>query len=220
MAQIFSPAADAWIRLFLLAACGALVGTVVFAVAYARTDWVTERGTHPPSQPVPFSHKHHVSELGVDCEYCHSTVAVSARASLPPTYTCMSCHSQIWTNAPMLAPVRESLASNTPIAWHRVAQLPEYVYFRHDIHVAKGVGCSECHGAIDTMPLTFRAKALTMEFCLDCHRDPAPHLRPRDQVTNLHWTVAGNDRQALGHKLMQDYGIRAGQLDHCYVCHR
>lgn len=220
MTQIFTPSADSWIRLFLLSIAGALVGVIILAVAAARSDWVTGRATHPPTQPVPFSHKHHAGELGIDCQYCHSSVADSARAGLPPTYTCMTCHSQVWTNASMLAPVRDSLAGNSPLSWHRVAQLPEYVYFRHDIHIAKGVGCAECHGAIQTMPLTFRAKALTMEFCLDCHRNPAPHLRPRDQVTNMTWAVAKTDRAALGHKLMQDYGVRAGQLDHCYVCHR
>jgi hypothetical protein len=220
MAQMFSPAADGWIRLFMLGVGGAVIASVAFPVAFARTDWVTSRGMHPPPQPVPFSHKHHAGELGIDCQYCHSSVADSARAGLPPTYTCMSCHSQIWTNAMMLAPVRESFASNKPLNWHRVAQVPEYVYFRHDIHIVKGVGCAECHGAVQTMPLTFRAKALTMEFCLDCHRDPAPHLRPRDQVTNMTWAVADQERAALGHELMQEYGIRAGQIDHCYVCHR
>jgi hypothetical protein len=132
----------------------------------------------------------------------------------------MTCHSQIWTGAPMLAPVRDSLAANKPLIWQRVAKLPEYVYFRHDIHIAKGVGCNECHGRVDTMALTYRAKALTMQFCLDCHRDPAPHLRPRDEVTNLAWSAPDNEKAALGHKLMQAYGIRSGQLEHCYVCHR
>ena len=119
----------------------------------------------------------------------------------------------------MLAPVRASLANNIPLKWNRVAVLPDYVFFRHDIHIAKGVGCSECHGRVDKMALTERAVPLTMQFCLDCHRNPAPHLRPSDQITNMDWQP---DRasQAQGHKLLRQYGIRVGQLTHCYVCHR
>ena len=119
----------------------------------------------------------------------------------------------------MLAPVRNSLAQNKPLNWNRVAVLPDYVFFRHDIHIAKGVGCAECHGRIDKMALTYRAKPLTMQFCLDCHRNPAPHLRPLDQITNMAWKPTGN-REAQGHALAQQYGIRAGELTHCYVCHR
>jgi hypothetical protein len=119
----------------------------------------------------------------------------------------------------MLEPVRQSLANNTPLHWTRVAVVPDYVFFRHDIHISKGVGCVECHGRVDTMALAYRAKPLTMQFCLDCHRDPAPHLRPRDQITNMTWRPP-EDRGALGHKLLEQYGIRAGQLTHCFVCHR
>src|SRR5437016_5485518 len=123
-------------------------------------------------QPVPFSHRHHAGELGIDCRYCHSGVETAPQAGLPPTETCMTCHSQIWSNASMLEPVRRSLAESKPIQWTRVAKLRDYVFFRHDIHVAKGVGCESCHGRIDQMALTYRAKAFTMDFCLDCHRDP------------------------------------------------
>jgi hypothetical protein len=220
MTQIFSPAADTWIRLFLVGAVAATTGAVIFAVAYARTDWVTGVGITPATQPVPFSHKHHAGELGIDCRYCHTAVADSARAGLPPTHTCMTCHSQIWTGAPMLAPVRASLAGGRGMVWRRVAKLPEYVTFRHDVHIAKGVGCSECHGRVDRMALTYRAKALTMQFCLDCHRDPAPHLRPREEITNLAWAPPPGEKAALGHRLMEAYGIRAGELDYCSVCHR
>jgi hypothetical protein len=131
----------------------------------------------------------------------------------------MTCHSQVWTGAPMLAPVRDSLARNVPLHWKRVAVVPDYVFFRHDIHIAKGVGCVECHGRVDKMALAYRAKALTMQFCLDCHRNPAPHLRPRDQITNMAWQPSG-DREAQGHKLLEQYGIRVGQITHCFVCHR
>jgi hypothetical protein len=219
MAQIFSPAADAWLRLFLVGAISVAAGSVVFAIGFARSDWVTATHIHPPPQPVPFSHRHHAGELGVDCRYCHTSVDDGPRAGLPPTHTCMTCHSQIWTNAEMLAPVRTSLARNAALDWSRVAVLPDYVFFRHDIHVAKGVGCVECHGRIDTMALTYRAVPLTMQFCLDCHRDPAPRLRPPDQITNMTWTP-GPDREAQGHALMAKYGIRVGQLTHCNVCHR
>jgi hypothetical protein len=131
----------------------------------------------------------------------------------------MTCHSQIWTSAPMLAPVRASLADNRSLDWQRVALLPDYVYFRHDVHIAKGVGCAECHGSIEKMALTYRAVPLTMQFCLDCHRDPAPHLRPRDQVTNMAWQPP-NDGGAQGRALVAQYGVRVGQLTYCTVCHR
>jgi hypothetical protein len=219
MAQIFSPAADAWLRLFLVGTLSLAAGIILFAIGLARSDWVTGARIHPSRQPVPFSHRHHAGELGIDCRHCHTSVADSPRAGLPPTHTCMTCHSQIWTAAPMLAPVRASLAANRSLDWQRVALLPDYVYFRHDVHIAKGVGCVECHGAVDRMALTYRAKPLTMRFCLDCHRDPAAHLRPRDQVTNMAWRPP-NDGGAQGRALLSEYGIRAGQLAHCTVCHR
>jgi hypothetical protein len=169
---------------------------------------------------VPFSHKHHAGELGIDCRYCHSTVETSVDAGFPATHVCMTCHSQIWTNAEMLAPVRQSLAENRAIDWHRVARVPDYVYFRHDIHIAKGIGCVECHGRVDRMPLTYRAKAFEMKFCLECHRDPAPHLRPRDAVFDMDWKPPP-DHVVLGRKLMKLYRIRSPeQLTSCGTCHR
>ena len=218
MAQIFSPAADAWFRGFLLALALLLPGGIVLAGVVARSDYITRAGL-TPRQPVPFSHQHHVRALGLDCRFCHDTVEISARAGLPPTYTCMTCHSQIWTNAKILAPVRQSLASGQAIEWRRVARLPDYVYFQHDIHIAKGVGCVTCHGRIDEMPLTYRAIAFPMKFCLDCHRDPAPNLRPRELVTDMAWQPPA-DRRALGEKLIRQYGIRVGELTYCTVCHR
>lgn len=134
--------------------------------------WIVE-------QPVPFSHQHHVVGLGIDCRFCHTSVEVSASAGLSPTYTCMTCHSQIGTNAAIVAPVRESLADGKPTEWHRVSNLPDYVYFNHSIHIAKGVGCESCYGEMDRMALTYKAKTLIMQFCLNCHRDPGPHLRPK-----------------------------------------
>jgi hypothetical protein len=217
MTQIFSPAADTWLRLFVVAAVAIVCGGTAAVIAFARSDYYTGARIHPPPQPVPFSHKHHVGGLGIDCRYCHSSVAEGPRAGLPPTHTCMTCHSQIWTNAAMLAPVRRSLAENISLRWHRVARLPQYVYFRHDIHIAKGVGCETCHGRVDRMPLMVEAVPFTMDFCLDCHRDPAPRLRPREHITEMGWSIG--DR-ALGQDLLKQYGIRLGEITHCYVCHR
>jgi hypothetical protein len=217
MTQIFSPAADTWLRLFVVAAVAIVCGGTAAVIAFARSDYYTGARIHPPPQPVPFSHKHHVGALGIDCRYCHSSVAEGPRAGLPPTHTCMTCHSQIWTNAAMLAPVRRSLAENTSLRWHRVARLPQYVYFRHDIHIAKGVGCETCHGRVDRMPLMVEAVPFTMDFCLDCHRDPAPRLRPRERITEMGWSTGD---QALGQDLLKQYGIRLGEITYCYVCHR
>ena len=218
MAQIFSPAADTWLRLFLLGSLALVAGGVVMLVGVAHSDYVTSANFRP-AQPVPFSHRHHAGDLGIDCRYCHSSVENGPHAGLPPTATCMTCHSQIWTNASMLAPVRQSLAKNKPIAWTRVAKLPDYIFFRHDVHIAKGVGCETCHGRIDKMALTYRAKAFTMQFCLDCHRDPAPNLRPVDAITTMGWKPHG-DARAAGNAIAAHENIRAGELTHCYVCHR
>lgn len=218
MTQIFSSAADGWLRLFVVGAVALAVGGVTAAVGFARSDYYTGVNIHPSSQPVPFSHRHHVGGLGIDCRYCHTGVDEGARAGLPATHTCMTCHSQVWTGAPILAPVRHSLGDDKAINWNRVARLPDYVYFRHDIHISKGVGCVECHGRIDTMALTYKAKALTMQFCVDCHRDPAPHLRPLTQVTNMTWHRDASTPS--GHEMLKQYGIRTDSLTHCTVCHR
>jgi hypothetical protein len=218
MAQIFSPAADTWVRLFLLGSFVIVAGGTVGIVGLARSGYVTSTDFRP-SQPIPFSHRHHAGELGVDCRYCHTGVETGPQAGLPPTETCMTCHSQIWTNASMLEPVRRSLAENRPIQWTRVAKLPDYVFFRHDIHIAKGVGCESCHGRIDQMALTYRTKAFTMDFCLDCHRDPAPNLRPKDHITDMAWKPPA-DARTKGESIAAHEGIRFGELTYCYVCHR
>jgi len=218
MTQIFSPEADSWIRLVMLAGLVLVGGALAATIVFARSDYYTGARLHPPPQPVPFSHQHHVAGLGIDCRYCHSSVAEGPRAGLPPTNTCMTCHSQIWTNAAMLAPVRESLAEGKSLTWHRVARLPEYVFFRHDIHIAKGVGCETCHGRVDRMPLMVKAVPFTMEFCLDCHRDPGPRLRPLENITDMGWK---SERQTeAGDDLVKQYGIRVGEITYCYVCHR
>ncbi|RZN32601.1 cytochrome c3 family protein [Bradyrhizobium sp. Leo121] len=218
MTQIFSPVADTWLRLFLLGSAAVLVGGTVGIIGFARSAYITSTEVRP-AQPVPFSHRHHAGELGIDCRYCHSGVETGPQAGLPPTETCMTCHSEIWTNSTMLAPVRQSLASNTPIQWTRVAKLPDYVFFRHDVHIAKGVGCVSCHGRIDKMALTYRENSFTMDFCLDCHRDPVPQLRPQDRIADMTWKPSA-DARAAGAAIAAHEGVRLGELTHCYVCHR
>lgn len=218
MPQIFSPSADTWLKVFFLAAALVLIAATLVAGGYVRSDYTTNAGW-VLNQPIPFSHEHHVSGLGIDCRYCHSSVEVSAEAGIPPTETCMTCHSQIWTGAPILEPLRQSLAKGIPLHWKRVAKLPDYVYFNHSIHIHAGVGCETCHGHIDRMPLTWRANAFEMQWCIACHRDPAPNLRPREQVTNMNWTT-DQDRRDLGHKLMVEYGVDPKNLTDCSMCHR
>ncbi|MGA2459434.1 MAG: cytochrome c3 family protein, partial [Terriglobales bacterium] len=150
-------------------------------VQFERSPYITYAGVRK-SQPVPFSHKHHVTGLGIDCRYCHTSVEQSSFAGIPPTKTCMNCHAQIWTNAAYLEPVRESFRAGRSLQWTRVNQLPDYVYFNHSIHVNKGVGCNTCHGPVDQMPLMYQYASLQMEFCLECHRAPEKYLRPREQV--------------------------------------
>lgn len=214
---IFTPAADTWMRAALLALALLVVFGALWWWLWPRSDWVRRTGFVIP-QPVPFSHEHHVAGLGINCLMCHNTVLAGAQAGLPPTHTCMTCHSQIWSNAEVLAPVRQSYADDRPIAWNRVYNLPNYVYFNHSIHVAKGVGCESCHGHVDRMPLMQKANALTMEFCLDCHRDPGPNLRPRSEITNTEWrrTPDTPSPQAL----LAQYGIGKRNILECSTCHR
>jgi hypothetical protein len=173
----------------------------------------------PLSQPVPFSHKHHYAGLGIDCRYCHTSVEKSSFAGVPPTETCMTCHSQLYTEAPILAPVRQSLATDTPLKWKRVNYVPDFVFFNHGIHVNGGIGCSECHGQVDLMPLSWKSKTLYMKFCLDCHSDPARFIRPRKEVFNLEWQPP-RDQYAQGQKLVKDYHVNTTQLTDCSMCHR
>ena len=217
MAAIFKPRATLIARSTLLALGLAASGAVGWWWLAPRSDWARHVG-FAYDQPVPFSHQHHVAGLGIDCRFCHSSVEVSARAGLPPTWTCMTCHSQIWTNADLLAPVRDSLAENRPITWGRVNNLPDYVYFNHSIHVAKGVGCQSCHGPVDRMALTYKARSLTMQFCLNCHRDPAPQLRPEGEIYNTEW-VRQKDTPSPA-ALAAHYGVPDRKLTECSICHR
>jgi Cytochrome c3/Cytochrome c7 and related cytochrome c len=174
-------------------------------------------------QPVQFSHKHHSGDDGIDCRYCHTSVETAATAGMPPTQTCMNCHTQIWADSPYLEPVRESWRSGKPIEWTRVHDLPDYAYFNHSIHVAKGVGCSTCHGRIDEMPAVYQASSLQMEWCLSCHRNPEKFVRPKEEVFNMKWRPENKTTQevASGRELVKQYHIQdAYALTSCSTCHR
>jgi hypothetical protein len=199
-------------------AAGALIFLTAFGVLW-RSDYFTNKNV-PHYQPIPFSHKHHVRALGIDCRYCHTSVQDSAYAGMPSTAICMSCHSQVWTNAPMLALDRQSIIQNKPIRWRRIYNLPDYVYFNHSIHVNHGVACQSCHGRVDRMPIMHKAHQFYMKFCLDCHMNPAPRLRPEKAVLQMGWHYKG-DRAALGRRLMKKYHIISkGLRTSCYTCHR
>lgn len=229
MPQIFPRWFDSIARAGLLGAAFGMPGIGLLLAGFYRSDYATAARSEL-QQPVPFSHAHHAGQLGIDCRYCHTAVESSAFAGIPPTETCMHCHQQIWVGAATLAPVRESWRSNAPIHWTRIHNLPGYVYFHHGIHVAKGVGCVECHGRVDQMPLTWQAEPLTMEWCMTCHRDPARHLRPRDEVTNMAWKPADEtdpttgqpaDAASLGRRLKAEYHVKnAYDLTRCSICHR
>jgi hypothetical protein len=220
LAQIFSPSADTWLRTLLAGAVAILAGATFVVGGYARSTYQNQVGW-VQDQPVPFSHRHHAGELGIDCRYCHSGVETGAVAGLPPTHTCMTCHSQLWTGAAALAPVRRSYATGTPIRWQRVAQLPDYVYFDHHVHVRSGVACVACHGRIDQMPLTWRAEPFTMRFCLQCHRSEDHRLRPPAMVTRMDWSRFGSEQlEAYSLDAAAHRGIDRKRLVNCETCHR
>ena len=213
MAQAFSARAVLLLKLAALAALGMLV--TVSVVAYQHLQGPYPRG-EAPRQPVPFSHKHHVGDDGIDCRYCHDTVETSAFAGIPSTRTCMTCHSQLFTDAPMLEPVRRSLATGEPLRWTRVHDLPDFVYFDHSIHVRKGVGCIECHGRVDRMPLMRREASLDMQWCLACHRDPEPHRRAAALVFQMRPTAEVRAAGGLPDTAIAD----TRRLSDCSTCHR
>lgn len=193
MAQIFDRSSNALARMSLV-----LTGLIVIALGVTlnelqRSPWVTRQGQRA-DQPVPFSHKHHVQGLGIQCQYCHTSVEKSSYAGIPPTKTCMNCHAQIWTNAQLLEPVRHSWATGESIVWTKVHDLPDYVYFNHEIHVNKGMGCSSCHGKVDSMPIMYQQNSLQMEWCLDCHRNPAKNIRPTGEIYNMAWDGPSTDK--------------------------
>ena len=218
----------------------ASIYTGIFTAAFAlwaciqiqRSPYVTYAGVARP-QPAPFSHEHHVAAIGIDCRYCHTSVETSSFAGIPPTKTCMNCHSQIWTNAPMLEPVRESFRSGKSLVWNRVNDLPDFVYFDHSIHINKGVGCNTCHGPVDRMPLMYNYASLQMEWCIECHRAPEKNLRPREQVFNMRYQQptqdlpvvmddkSFTDQLSLGKYLVGKYHLRTVMdITSCSTCHR
>ncbi len=219
MPQLFSRRADTVFRVSLFASLGVPAFVLWACLVYTRSSYGTSAG-ETRVQPVPFSHQHHVGVLGIDCRYCHEGVEHSSFAGLPPSKTCMNCHSQMWVGSDMLEPVRESYRTGRPLHWHRVYNLPGFVYFDHSIHVQKGVGCSSCHGRLDQMPFTFQVPSLLMEWCIDCHREPEKHLRPREAVFDMKWEEPP-DQVARGLELKKDYEVRDARfLTSCSVCHR
>jgi hypothetical protein len=212
------------VGLGLLLAGAATAGGLLVTSPYVNRTNVNVR------QVVPFSHEHHVSGLGIDCRYCHTTVETSSFAGIPPTHTCMTCHSQVWTDAPMLEPVRSSYRTGEPLVWNRVNDVADFVYFNHSIHIQKGIGCVECHGRVDQMPLMRKGQTLTMSFCVNCHRDPSQYIRPKDKVFDMAWRPNQGTEEApeaerlpqdeLGPQLVKEYNVNVEQLTNCWVCHR
>jgi hypothetical protein len=220
MPQIFHRSANTLSKVSVFGAIF-ILAVVAWALAEIQRSPYNTRAFVARPQPVPFSHKHHAGDDGIDCRYCHTTVETSSFAGLPPTATCMNCHSQLFANSPLLEPVRESFRTGKPIVWTRVHDLPDFVYFNHSIHVNKGVGCSTCHGRVDQMPLMWNVASLHMEWCLECHRDPAKSIRPREQVFNMDWPPPGYDQAAEGKRLMKQYDIGSVEaITNCSTCHR
>jgi hypothetical protein len=218
MAQIFHPSTNTISKVSIFGGLLVLAALALFGGEILRSPYVTQAYV-ARNQPVPFSHKHHVADDGIDCRYCHTSVEESSFAGVPPTKTCMNCHSMIWADSPMLEPVRESFETDQSLEWVRVNDLPDFVYFNHDIHVAKGIGCSTCHGRVDEMPLTWRTESLYMRWCLDCHEQPERFLRPLDQVFNMQWTPPP-DQLERGRQYIRERQIDVKRVIDCYTCHR
>src|SRR6266849_78469 len=207
MSQIFHHSTNTLSRLSIFGGIF-IVAFLVWAWAELNASTYATRAKVPVEQPVPFSHEHHVGGLGIDCRYCHTTVENSSFANIPPTKTCMNCHSQIWNNSPTLEPVRESYRTNQSIRWIRVHDLPDYVYFNHSIHVAKGVGCTTCHGQVNKMPLMWQENSLQMSWCLDCHRHPERFVRPKSEVFSVNWQPPPNQVE-MGRELVKEYNVQS-----------
>jgi len=215
MAQTFGRGANTIFLVSLIALVLVVGGLIGLAYAVQSSPYVT-RAYEYREQPVQFSHERHVAGNGIDCRYCHTSVETSAFAGIPPTKTCMNCHSQVFANSPYLEPVRSSYRDDKPIEWTRVHDLPDFVHFNHSIHVAKGIGCSTCHGRVDLMPLMLQVSTLQMQWCLDCHRSPEKHVRPREAVYQMDYQPPANQLE-LGRKLVAEYKIQ--RLTSCSTCH-
>lgn len=216
MAQLFTPAATTLFRVAIVLTCLSIVSGAALAYVWARSGSTWNVGK-PAPQPVPFRHDLHSGSLGIDCRYCHSTVERAADAGMPSAQTCMSCHSQVWVGASVLEPIRSSFLLGQPVAWKSVHRLPDYAYFNHAAHVTKGVACETCHGRVDRMPKTVKTQTLSMGWCLDCHRDPVPQLRPQDAVFDMGYEPHGmnlpDDARAF-------YREASRRLTSCNTCHR
>ena len=216
--QLFHPATNVIAKVTVFGGIFILAG-IIYVLAILNRSSYASGADVALAQPVQFSHEHHVKGLGISCQYCHSSVEDSSFAGIPPTHTCMTCHSQIWADSPMLEPVRASFSTGEPIPWNRVYNLPDFVYFNHSIHVQKGIGCTTCHGQVDEMPLMRKEQPLHMEWCLDCHRAPEQFIRPREEVFNMDW-VPPADQVARGRELLQEYHVNTEKLTNCSICHR
>ncbi len=218
MAQIFHHKTNILSKASIVVGGLLVAGGLALVLGLARSPYVNNVGVSR-EQPVPFSHKHHINGLGIDCRYCHISVEETAFAGIPAVKTCMTCHSQIWTEAPILEPIRASYRTDKAIEWLRVHDLPDFVYFNHSIHVRKGVGCESCHGRVDQMPLMMKAYSLDMQWCLECHKQPEKFIRPREHVFQMGWKPDGNQLE-LGKKLIGDYHIDKAKMTNCSICHR
>jgi Cytochrome c3 len=220
MAQVFSPRHNLTLKLLCL---GALIAVTTAALVYRLNVRRDAPPLAPIEQPIPFSHRHHVGDDGIDCRYCHTSVETAASAGIPSTAVCMNGHKQIWSDSPYLEPVRASFRTGKPIEWWRVHDLPDYVYFNHSIHVNKGVGCSTCHGRIDQMPITYQASTLQMEWCLGCHRNPEKFVREKAKVFDMEWRAENKTEKEIteGKALVAKNHIQPPKvLTSCSTCHR
>ncbi len=241
MSQVFRRHHNTVARATIISGVLAVVALALGGSSYTRSAWWTQTN-EPPDQPVAFSHKHHYEELGIDCRYCHWSVTESAHSGVPSAEVCMSCHSQIWTNSPLLQPVRDAYNENKPLVWNKVNDLPEFVYFNHSAHVNKGISCATCHNGIEKMHLTHQSQYFSMQWCLDCHRNPEQHIRPTGEVFNMYYKTPRNademkalldkhgipydsnniprNQLELGALLVKHYNIHKEQLSDCSICHR
>ncbi|MBI1320093.1 MAG: cytochrome C [Candidatus Hydrogenedens sp.] len=218
MAQIFNESANTLVRAGLAGAVIALTVLGGLGTALYRSPITTQVG-FSKAQPIPFSHQRHVGGNGIDCRYCHTSVENASSAGIPPTETCMTCHSQILSDQAMFTPLQESWKNDQPLEWTRIYDLPEFAYFNHSVHVAKGVGCTTCHGEIDEMRLTRKVPTLHMAWCLQCHRNPEKFLRPLDKVFDVDWTPP-SDQIEQGLQFVAERHIDTAVLDNCSICHR
>jgi hypothetical protein len=216
MSQIFHRSANTLSKVSIFGVLLLVGGLILLAIVLARSTYVTKQHLFV-EQPLQFSHLHHVTDDGIDCRYCHTSVETSSFAGIPPTKTCMNCHSVLFANQPFLEPVRASFRENKPLRWIRVHDLPDFVYFNHSIHVKKGIGCESCHGRVDQMPLMYQESSLLMEWCVNCHKNPQDFVRPRSEITTMGYRPAVA-QSVLGPQLVKEYGIKPPLS--CSTCHR